>query len=414
MKQALGGRELASKRMDVKSLELGMFVSRLDRSWLGTPYPLQGFYIESPQDIDALGQYCRFVYIDEYRQREPGHTELDTRPLANPAVSLDQPPATPGQISFSQARHIWYESKQLSYKLVERIEHHYDIDREQVESAARNLTRAVIKKPSTMLWLARIKAHDNYTAEHCLSVGILAASFGRYLGVRAQDLELLSLAGMLHDVGKIRLDKALLNKAGKLTAAEFDILRAHAKIGYQLLLKDHSVPPLVLDAALSHHERMDGKGYPNGLPGEKISRIARIVAIVDAYDAMTSERPYAEAKTHIAALREIRLHAGAQFDSSLAKAFIRMMGLYPPGTLVKLSDGSLGVVVQQKEQDPHRPIIARAREADGLPCEVKLIDLSRDQHLRIRIEVKENETTLDLQRFTDDNLSKLMQQINPE
>ncbi len=412
MKQAEGGRELTSKQLSVQELEIGMYVHRLDRSWLGTPYPLQGFYIQSEEDILQLANFCKHVFIDQYRQRDSSSIKHQHKqPELKRQVDTQTKLAT-SEINFVQAKQIWRESRQLSYKIVDRIQHSYDIDRDQVEQAANSLSKAVIKRPNTMLWLARIKEHDNYTAEHCLSVGILAASFGHFLGVRPQDLDSLSLAGMLHDVGKIRIQPELLNKTTPLTDQEFSKLKAHAKIGYQLLLKDQSMPSLVLDAALNHHERMDGKGYPNGLAGEQISRIARIIAIVDAYDAMTSERPYADAKTHIAALREIRLHAGAQFDTALAKAFIRMMGLYPPGSLVKLSDGSLAVVIQPKEKDPHRPIVARAREADGLPCEIKLIDLSVETSLRIRLEVKENETTLDLRRFTDEHLGQLMNQLN--
>lgn len=424
--------ELQTVKLRLADLRPGMFVSKLDRSWLGTPFPLQGFSIRDEQDIHRLQKYCQHVYVDQYSYEQYQHSPLVQPAPPQPTTTHNQPSPTTstgkangkakhfiqthlnatGPASFSQVRAVWGESRQLAYSLNERIAQGHDIDRNQVEQAARNLTRAVLKRNSSMLWLSRIKAHDQYTAEHCISVGILAASFGQYLGVREAEIEVLSLAGMMHDVGKLRLPSSLLNKPGRLDEAELQKMKAHARIGYQLLLNDHGLPEMVLEAALSHHERLDGTGYPFGKSGDQISRIARIISIVDAYDAMTSERPYAEARTHQEALRELHRNAGTQFDTLLARAFIRMMGIYPPGTLVKLSDSTLAAVLEHRHQDPHRPIVVRVRSADGLPVSPQIIDLADQDFLNIKAELREADTTLDLRRFSEENLPNIMRQLH--
>lgn len=406
--------ERTTREVLVEELELGMYVCSLDRPWLGTSYPLQGFRIESESDIKDLQRLCKTVQIDELATRQaanvchatPANTE--TRKQTDTVSFLNEPPApkpTRKRVaSFKAARQVWDSAKDTATDLSRRVSQGERIDRRELERSAKQLTQAVIQRPSSMMWLSKIKAHDQYTAEHSVSVGILSALFGRQVRASESDIEMLSMAGMLHDVGKLRLPKTLLHKADTLSEAEKKLVLAHPKIGYQLLAEDPGVPQAVADAALSHHERYDGSGYPYGKKGEEISKIARTIAITDAYDAMTSERPYATAKTHIIALREMHQLSGLQFDPTLLNHFIGFMGLFPAGTVVRLSDNSEGIVLHARKQQPKQPIVMRVRDGDGLPTDAERVDLLEDTSLQIVEELRAVETTIDLGQVTRDLL----------
>ncbi|WP_119395469.1 HD-GYP domain-containing protein [Salinibius halmophilus] len=414
--------ERTTREVLVEDLEVGMYVCALDRPWLGTKYPLQGFRIQTQKDIAELKRLCRRVQIDEAATRQaasvthvvPERKEKPTNTITSlrqgevhHTTASDKPSALARNrsvTSFKQARKIWDDAKDTAVDLSRRVSQGERIDRRELEKSAKSLTQAVIRRPASMMWLSKIKSHDQYTAEHSVSVGILSGLYGRQMRASESDIQLLSMAGLLHDVGKLRIPKSLLHKTSDLSEAELKLVKAHPKMGYQLLVEDPAIPQAVADAALSHHERYDGLGYPYGKVGEEISKIARTIAITDAYDAMTSERPYSSARTHIETLREMHSLAGHQFDPVLLNHFIGFMGLFPAGTVVQLSDNSECIVLHPRRTDPQRPIVMRVRDSDGLPTDAERIDLAEHRRLTILRELRAVETTIDLGTVTRDLL----------
>jgi len=226
-----------------------------------------------------------------------------------------------------------------------------------------------------MLWMSRIKHESEYTAEHCLNVCILAIAFGRHLRFDAAELRMLGLCGLLHDVGKMRTPRLILNKRTTLTEEEFLIIKQHTIDGHKLLKEEGGTPARPIDVVLNHHERPDCKGYPRGLKAGEISEYARIIAIVDAYDAMTSDRVYARAISPVDAQKEIYQNRGKQFDEEYALAFMQAVGPYPPGTIVELRNGMVGIVLAGQRKFRHLPTIVILRNEEKQVVAEKTVDL---------------------------------------
>ena len=224
--------------------------------------------------------------------------------------------------------------------------------------------------------MTKIKHSNEYTAEHCLNVCVLAIAFGRHLRMDERDLHLLGLCGLLHDVGKMRIPSAILNKPGRLTADEFEVMKGHTIAGSELLQETAgNLHELTLDVALNHHERPDGTGYPRALSAREISEFSRIISIVDTYDAITSNRCYAPEQPSADAQKIIFQHRGAQFDEELALHFIQAIGPYPPGTMVELRNGMVGIVLAGKPKFRHLPTVLLLRDAVKQPMEERTVEL---------------------------------------
>ncbi len=370
-----------SIRIHVSELRIGMFVSKLDRDWLETPFLVQGFLIESAQDAQTVAEYADYVWIDEVR---PSHAASEARVGLKAAL-----PAKKTYINKVSARHehgqaitVFRQARQLTRTLLDDIRLGNAINTEQAKATVRTCVDSILRNPDALLWMTKIRNEDEYTAEHCLNVCILAIAFGRHLGMSESDLEKIGLCGLLHDVGKMRVPPDVLNKPGALTPKEFNMIRAHTVHGRNLLLSTPGVFNLVVDVAYTHHERIDGTGYPRKLPAEKISRFARIIALVDAYDAMTADRCYAASIPTTVALKNIFKDRGTHFDEQLALEFIKSIGLYPPGTLVELRNELVGIVLETSKRYRHLPKVILIKRGDRpLKKEqvVNLVDVEKGQ-----------------------------------
>jgi HD-GYP domain-containing protein (c-di-GMP phosphodiesterase class II) len=226
-----------------------------------------------------------------------------------------------------------------------------------------------------MLWMSRIREVASYTADHCLNVCILCVAFGRHLGYEKDELFALGMCGLLHDVGKMRVPETVLNNPNKLSNKEWKQMQAHVIFGRNLLMESPGIGQSV-DVAYNHHERIDGKGYPRGLDGSQLSDFTKIVSLADSFDAMTANRIYSKAMTSSAAVKEIYASRGTQFDERLALQFIKMIGLYPPATIVELANGCLGVVVERNQKYHRLPKILLLKDASGNEVKQELVDLS--------------------------------------
>jgi len=236
----------------------------------------------------------------------------------------------------------------------------------------------VMRNPGALLSLIGLKTKDDYTFMHCVAVGTLMIALGRHIGLPPEMLRDAGMAGLLHDVGKTCVPDSVLNKPDRLTADEFEAIKQHPQSGHRLLLEAGHDHASTLDVVLRHHERLDGTGYPGGLAGDEISTLARLSAVADVYDAVSSERVYHRALPPTAVLRMLLKNVGTHFDGALVHAFVKCIGIYPTGCLVKLASERLAIV---GEQHPTNALTPRVRVFFSIKSQahvpVREIDLAR-------------------------------------
>ncbi|RLA39323.1 MAG: hypothetical protein DRQ64_07165 [Gammaproteobacteria bacterium] len=271
------------ERVNVTDLKEGMFVAELDRPWLETPFPLQGFELKNESQLRSLEKYCKYVYIYTLPIKSSTTRPLPVaRPLPKRKKNLDKKAdkstkAKPKTRLAEREKHLvatWEEHRvaQRSYQrgksdikdILHSARFGQMLNTDRAESVVSDCVESMLRDPDALLWMSKIKHQDEYTAEHCLNVCILAIAFGRHLSFTEDKLKLLGLCGLLRDVGKMRTPDEILNKASSLTDEEFVIMKQHTTDGYHLLVEEGGAPEYAIDVALNHHERPDGRGYPNG------------------------------------------------------------------------------------------------------------------------------------------------------
>lgn len=352
------------KVIPVDQLQVGMYVAKLDRPWIETPYPLQGFYIKELSEIDQMRRYCRNVTIDLSRSRavvEPVHHELTpaSRPAeSKPAPKLRRPTyqtvvSMPQEVNASAELHRQFSESVVT--VYRQLAQGKQADLQETREVAGQVVDSVIRNPDAMVWLSRVRQKDSYSYHHAFRCAIWGTVFGRHLGISRSALENLALGLTLMDVGKAKLPDGLLNKNGMLTSAERLELRRHVQYSLDILSGMPGIPSQVIQMVAEHHERFDGSGYPNRLSGKAISPLGKIAGLVDTYDAMTSERPYARALTSVEAVSRLYELRNAEFQAQLVEEFIQAIGVYPTGTLVHLSNREVGVVIAQNPERRLRP-----------------------------------------------------------
>lgn len=374
--------KLSTIKIHISELKIGMFVSKLDCDWQETPFVMQGFMIESLDDIDAVTEYAEYVWIDAVREEwvPPEQRAFMGQPNARKDFYINK---IPTQQEHQAALGVYREAKKLTKTLLEDVRLGGVVDTAQAKETVKDCVNSILRNPDALIWMSRMRNEDEYTAEHCLNVCILALAFGRHLGLNEVELENLGLCGLLHDVGKMRVQHDLLNKREPLTAKEFNLIKSHAIHGRNLLMSTPGIPSSTVDVAYSHHERVDGAGYPRKLKAAGISEFARIICIVDAYDAMTADRCYSDAIASTEALKRIFQNRGTQFDERLAMEFIKSIGLYPPGSIVELMNGLIAIVLETNHRYRHLPRVIVVKDLNQ-PLEKELIlDLNDVQRGRL-------------------------------
>lgn len=359
-------------KLPVYQLEIGMYVAELDKDWLDSPFLYQGFLIERQEDIQLLEQECEYVWIEP--TCEP-RLSMNERYVLKPSKQkkryinkLSMPR------EYQNSHDVFRSSRQRTKTLFDDVALTGVIDTKEAKKTVESCLDSVLRNPNAMLWMSKVRDANEYTAEHSLNVCILAIAFGRQIGLSEKELFSLGMCGLLHDVGKLRIPKAVIEKKGPLTSKEWKQMQAHALLGRNLLMTSPGIGHSV-DVAYSHHERIDGKGYPRGLKGNQISQYAKIIALVDSFDAMTAKRSYSDAMTPSAAIKEIYKNKGTQFDEYLAFKFIETIGLYPPGTIVELANNILGLVLERNEKYQQLPKVLILLDPQRKPLKKKLIDL---------------------------------------
>lgn len=385
---------MSSKQEKVSTMDLaiGMYVSALDRPWVETPFPIQGFHVSTQQDIEQLRRFCKFVYVDRRLSRvqasfEPapvvaGGAKRSPVGVVNPAARIRKFDPVAYQVSqplqkeVAVAATLHQEIARAVVQVLNDVRSGKELNFLVVKKAAGLMVNSVVRNPDAFVWLSRVRDADSYSYAHSLRSSIWALVFGRHLGLPKDILEELALGVLLSEVGKTKIPRTLLMKPGKLTDDEMAQVRKHVEYGVEILRQCRGVSETVISVVQFHHERFDGSGYPYKLVGTDIPLLARMAGIVDTYDAITSPRPYADARTSSEAVSMLYEGRDKLFQGQLIEQFIQAVGVYPTGTLVQLSTQEVGVVVSQNTARRLRPqVMLVADHEQNLLSQPEVVDL---------------------------------------
>jgi putative nucleotidyltransferase with HDIG domain len=375
------------KKVAVDELKKGMYVSELDRPWRETPFVFQGFEIIDDAQLAELKQHCQYVYIDdEYegdadartprlsprRRAEGGPAEATRRPrfhvVAEEGTTYRPRRVHADKTTVEQEAKIIRETHDQATALINTIMEDVhlgkSIDTGRAKKVVAAMAKSVLRNPDALICFAQLKKRDEYTALHCLRVSILALAFGRHLGFEEEELNLLGMGALLHDIGKMRVPDAILTKPGKLSDREFEIMKSHVPMGAEILERTGAFPARALEVTRQHHERYAGYGYMDRLKGDQISEFGSISAIVDVYDAMTSDRVYKEGLASLDALKIMYEWRGRDFHPELMEQFIQCVGIFPIGSVVVLNTAEVGVVRTLNREQRLKPQVVLVLKSD--------------------------------------------------
>lgn len=396
------------KKIPVKELQLGMYIEKIVGSWLQSPFWQKQLLLERLEDLQRLqASAIKEVWVDFSKSRVVAATALDdsagsddaaedeadtdadadgeeaAAPAAvaaarAPLVALRSIKPTSMDSELKHATVLLKKSRDAVHSMFTEARMGKALTVDEAMPLVEEISESVMRNAGAMIGLARLKTADDYTYMHSVAVCALMIALGRQLELDDEQIRQAGLAGLLHDIGKMAVPQPILNKPGKLTDDEFDAVKQHPSKGHQMLLETPGMSAAALDVCLHHHEKIDGSGYPEGLKGDQISLFARMGAICDVYDAITSNRPYKQGWCPAESLRRMAEWSNGHFDERMFAAFVKCIGIYPVGTLVRLKSERLGVVVElssgQSLIKPKVRVFYSAKAASYLRPE--LIDLA--------------------------------------
>lgn len=347
------------KRIAVKDVRMGMFITELCGSWMEHPFFKTKFLLEDNHDLESLLKSgIKEVWINTDKGLDadeivPGKTlsdiEDETEKMLREAARAKRTEKTSMDEEVKIARRVCNKSKEAVISMFNDARMGKAIEVEQAQELVEEISESVMRQPHALISLARLKNADEYTYMHSVAVCALMIALARQLELDEDMVRECGLAGLLHDLGKMGIPNKILNKPGKLTDEEFTTIKSHPQIGASILMDNPLVSPMVLDVVLHHHEKVDGSGYPHKLSGDTISLFAKMGAVCDVYDAITSNRPYKKGWSPAESIRKMAEWSKGHFDEAVFQAFVKTVGIYPTGSLVRLESGRLGVVTEQSE-----------------------------------------------------------------
>ena len=376
----------SEKKISTVYLQQGMYVSSLDRPWIDTPFLLQGFVIKDEEEIALLKKYCEHVFIDTDKGLDSAHFERDDqrlktnerleKSLVDQTKLIEYVDTKTAAEEMPVAKTAVSEASSRVVSIMESVRSGKEINVDQVKTVVEPIVESIIRNPDALMWLTQMRDKDSYTYSHSVDNCALAITFGRHMGLPKSDLDTLAMGLLLMDVGKMKIPAEVLNKTEPLTEEEYKLVRSHVQHSVEILEKSEGIDIDIINIALTHHERFDGSGYPNGLVGTDTPVYGRIAGIIDCYDAMTSNRPYGKPVSPYKALQEIYNWRNTYFQEELVEQFLQCLGVYPTGTLVEMQTGEVGIVMAQNKTRRMSPQVMLLLNKDKKPFpDYQIIDL---------------------------------------
>jgi len=381
---------IQKKQVAVDELVFGVFIAELDRPWTDTPFMFQGFILNNEQQLEALKKYCKKVVIDLEKGSDlPDRSQLKTGPTSAAERAKSVLTTIKRKIAYEEkatvdaelpaARMARTKTQTVLKGMFDALQAGRGLDAPRVREAVANMTDSVVRNPDAMLLLAKLKQQSAHSLDRALGVSIYMITFGRFLQLPREQLDLLGMLGMLQDVGKTRVPEEVLNKKGPLTNVELALCRSHVEHSIAILKETPGLPPELPALTALHHERYDGSGYQKGLKGAHIGLFGSIAGMVDCFDALTHPRPYGEVMAPSNALNMLYGWRGSLFDGPLVEQFIQCIGIFPVGAIVELNSGEIGIVIAQNLVRRLQPRVMVVLDAKGAPKKPQLIlDLSKE------------------------------------
>ncbi|HUL92927.1 MAG TPA: HD-GYP domain-containing protein [Burkholderiales bacterium] len=345
------------KRISVEQLRPGMYVNELCGSWMDHPFWRSAFPLKSEEDLRRIRESgISEVWIDTSRgsdvdagvSKEEAETQVEHRLL----VASDGAPRrelVPIEEEMESAARLCAKAKSAVVSMFQEARMGKALDARHALPLVEEISESVMRNPGALISLARLKKRDDYTYMHSVAVCALMVALSRQLDLDKEQTRQAGLGGLVHDLGKSVVPAEILGKPGKLNDEEFRLIKLHPQEGHALLVAGRGAGPIPLDVCLHHHEKVDGSGYPHRLGGKDITLFAKMGAVCDVYDAITSNRPYKNGWDPGDSLRKMAEWSG-HFDEKVFRAFVKSIGIYPVGSLVRLESGHLGVVLEQNSE----------------------------------------------------------------
>ncbi len=352
------------KKISSGDLKVGMFVSDINTPWQYHPFIRNSKLIKSDRDIEKFLKFnIGEVYIDTNRGKDSRYSqsakeesrkfrkEIHRNLSNNPAYESDSDGNGRKEIPFEEAENSFNESLKNLTESFQNINSEGLVNIEKITETASSLVNLVSEDLNSAFIMTKIKTTDEYTFRHSLNVALLSVALGKKLGFSKSELKVLGTGALLHDCGVLMIPPKILNKPKKLTEEEFNNIKKHPLYGFEMLEKIEGIPRKSILIALQHHEKYSGIGYPDGLPGYRISSYAMMVSIADIYDALCTDKPYRKSLPPYIALQKIYGWKGTQLNPKLVDYFIKTVGIYPVGSVLKFKNGFTGIVKRVKKEN---------------------------------------------------------------
>ncbi|MCQ9473165.1 HD-GYP domain-containing protein [Pseudomonas alliivorans] len=373
------------KKIPVSELSLGMHIHKFCRPWNNDPFWVT--HVETVlHDSDVLKRIQSSDTLEVWIDTRQGRDHMSA-PTPTPAhddeatVSLEQ--------EVERAKAICGKARDVVMNMFTEARMGQAMKMDNVDLMVEEISNSILRHPHALISLSRLKTSDEYTYMHSVAVCALMVALAKRMGMKNEQVREAGVAGLMHDVGKMMIAPEVLNKPGRLTVEEFTLMKTHPEQGLKILEENLPVAALVMDVCLHHHEKVDGSGYPDGLQGSDISIFARMSAVCDVYDAITSDRPYKKGWGVAHSIREMASWKG-HFDDMVFQNFVKTVGIYPVGALVRLESGRLGVVMEQNETSlltPRVKVFMSARTRKTFAPQIIDLANSEDRDAIIKIEL---------------------------